>query len=186
MKNLVLASNSPRRKQILLDFGFNFTVSVSTFNENDIEKHPVETAKDNALGKALEVFNRLNDSNAVVLGADTVVYIDGKILGKPTSPAHAKEMLKSLSNKTHTVVTGYAIVANNQQLVGASESMVTFNDLSEQLITDYVNGGSPLDKAGAYGIQDNNGIVNCYTGELNNIIGLPINDISPILKDLLK
>ena len=183
---LILASNSPRRKQILKDDGFDFSVLVADYLEKDIERHPVETAKDNALGKALAVYNSLADKNAVVLGADTVVYLGQKLLGKPQTPSHAKQMLKSLSGKTHVVVTGYAIITGTEQIVGASESLVTFNTLTDTLIDEYVKTGSPLDKAGAYGIQDNNGIVKCYTGELNNIIGLPINDIAPILKRLLK
>ena len=183
---LILASNSPRRREILKNNGFEFEVIVAPYIERDIALSPVETAKDNALGKAKATFNTVNDKNAVVLGADTVVYLDGKILGKPTSPTHAVEMLKSLSGKTHVVVTGYAIVTQDNQIVGASESKVTFNKLEDKLILDYVNTGSPLDKAGSYGIQDDNGIVKSYTGELNNIIGLPINDISPILNEILK
>ena len=183
---LILASNSPRRKQILLENGFEFSVLVADYLEKDIERHPVDTAKDNALGKALAVYDSLKDKNAVVLGADTVVYLDQKLLGKPNSPNQAKQMLKSLSGKTHVVVTGYAIITKNERIVGASESKVTFNELTDKIIDDYVLTGSPLDKAGAYGIQDNNGIVKSFTGELNNIIGLPINDIAPILKRLLK
>ena len=183
---LVLASNSPRRREILKNYGFDFSVKVSAYGEHDIEKHPVETAKDNALGKALDVFNAINDKDIVVLGADTVVYIDQTLLGKPISPAHAKEMLKNLSGKTHVVVTGYAIITKDKHIVGYSESKVTFNKLTDELITDYVNTGSPLDKAGAYGIQDGFNLVKSYTGELNNIIGLPINDIAPILNKILK
>ena len=183
---LILASNSPRRKQILLENGFEFSVLVADYLEKDIERHPVDTAKDNALGKALAVYDSLKDKNAVVLGADTVVYLDQKLLGKPNSPNQAKQMLKSLSGKTHVVVTGFAIITKNERIVGASESKVTFNELTDKIIDDYVLTGSPLDKAGAYGIQDNNGIVKSFTGELNNIIGLPINDIAPILNKLLK
>ena len=183
---LILASNSPRRKQILLENGFEFSVLVADYLEKDIERHPIDTAKDNALGKALAVYDSLKDKNAVVLGADTVVYLDQKLLGKPNSPNQAKQMLKSLSGKTHVVVTGYAIITKNERIVGASESKVSFNELTDKTIDDYVLTGSPLDKAGAYGIQDNNGIVKSFTGELNNIIGLPINDIAPILNKLLK
>ena len=183
---LILASNSPRRKQILLENGFEFSVLVADYLEKDIERHPVDTAKDNAIGKALAVYDSLKDKNAVVLGADTVVYLDQKLLGKPNSPNQAKQMLKSLSGKTHVVVTGYAIITKNERIVGASESKVTFNELTDKTIDDYVLTGSPLDKAGAYGIQDNNGIIKSFTGELNNIIGLPINDIAPILNKLLK
>ena len=183
---LILASNSPRRKQILLERGYEFSVLASSYSEQDIEKHPIETAKDNALGKALEVFNSIDDKDAVVLGADTVVYIDQKLLGKPTSKQNAIEMLRSLSGKTHVVVTGYAVITSTRRIVGASESKVTFNELSDELILSYVSTGSPLDKAGAYGIQDDFPLVKSYTGELNNIIGLPINDISPILDKILK
>lgn len=183
---LILASNSPRRKEILTDFGFEFEVKGSSFSESDEALSPEAVAKANALGKANDVFNRLlNKENALVLGADTVVFLDGKILGKPKDNLDAIKMLNSLSGKTHTVVTGYALVSIRETISGAVESKVTFNKLSEKIIGEYVATGSPLDKAGAYGIQDNFGIVKDFSGSLNNVIGLPIEEIAPLLKKAL-
>ncbi len=184
--HLILASNSPRRKQILADFGYEFSITVSDFCEKDSANDCVLTAELNALGKAKEVYNRLNDKQAVVLGADTVVCFNGEILGKPTSSNDAKNMLKKLSGKTHVVVTGYAIVCDGEIIVDNVKSSVTFNQLDKKLISDYVASGLPLDKAGAYGIQDGFGIVKECIGSLNNVIGLPIEQIKQRLDKLLK
>ena len=183
---LILASNSPRRKKFLSDAGFDFEVVVSSFNELDCCLSPEEVAKANAFGKANEVFNSLQDKgDAVVLGADTVVFIDGKILGKPTDNAHAKQMLESLSGREHTVVTGYAIVSKDKTIVDSVSSGVVFNNLSQEIIEEYVATGSPLDKAGGYGIQDDFGLIKGYSGSLSNIIGLPIEDITPLLNQVM-
>lgn len=183
---LILASNSPRRKDILKEFGYDFKVLASSFSEQDFAKHPVQTAKDNALGKATEIFNLLADPDALVLGADTVVYLDGEILGKPKDSAHAKLMLKQLSNKTHTVVTGYALIGKDIKIVDSDQSLVAFNLLSSALIEEYVNSGLPLDKAGAYGIQDDYPLVKEFKGSMYNVIGLPIEKIKPLLDEYLK
>ena len=95
-------------------------------------------------------------------------------------------MLKSLSNNTHKVVTGYAIITQNGTVSGFSESEVTFNALSDKDIDEYVKSGKPLDKAGAYGIQDGYNLVKTFKGSLNNVIGLPIEQIAPILKEKMK
>ena len=184
--NLILASKSPRRKDILIEHGYKFKVKEADFIETDLTLLPIQTAVNNALGKATAVFNAVNDKSAVVLGADTVVFYNGEILGKPTSPIHAVKMLKTLSNATHTVVTGFAIVTDKHSQTGFSETQVTFNELSEKLILDYVASGSPLDKAGAYGIQDDYPLVKEFVGSLNNVIGLPIEQIKPILDGVLR
>lgn len=183
---LILASKSPRRSQILKDFGYQFNTVTASFKEVCFDNMPQETAKKNALGKATATFNTLSDKeNSVVLGSDTVVCLDGKILGKPKDNADAINMLKSLSGKTHQVVTGYAVITSGKKIVGCSISDVTFNDLSPELIIKYVESGSPLDKAGAYGIQDDFPLVKSYTGELNNVIGLPIESVKKILDKIL-
>ena len=136
------------------------------------------------MGKAQSVFNALSEEekkSAVVLGADTVVVLKGEILGKPKNPESAAAMLKKLSGKTHLVLTGYAVITAKGVKKGIVKSKVKFNDLSEKLITDYVATGSPLDKAGAYGIQDGFPLVKRYKGSLNNVIGLPIERLKPIL-----
>lgn len=185
-KQLILASNSPRRREILKDAGFDFEVIVSDFEEKDVALSPIETAINNALGKAQATFDNLGNKNAVVLGADTVVFYNNTLLGKPKDSEDAVKMLKTLSGNTHTVVTGYAIITQNGTLSGFSESKVTFNKLKKEQIDKYVKSGKPLDKAGAYGIQDGYDLVKNFEGSLNNVIGLPIEQIAPILKEKLK
>ncbi len=183
---LILASKSPRRKEILTKYGYEFKVVEADFSEQNLNKDPIETAKANALGKAKAVFDSLNDKNAVVLGADTVVFIDGEILGKPIDQRHAMSTLLRLSNREHTVVTGWAIVSKKGQVCEFCESKVVFNDLELDEILAYVKSGLPLDKAGSYGIQDGYGLVKEYAGSLNNIIGLPIEDIKIALDKALQ
>lgn len=185
---LILASNSPRRKEILTEFGFDFTVKISGYEENRISANPETLVKTFAIGKAESVFNALTETekqNSVVLGADTVVVLDGEILGKPKNSAAAENMLKSLSGKTHFVLTGYAVISAKETVSGVAKTKVIFNNLSEKLIKRYVATGSPLDKAGAYGIQDGFPLVSSYSGSLYNVIGLPIEEIEPILKKFL-
>ena len=177
---LVLASNSPRRKEILTEFGYDFTVKSSNFEENDKEGDPFSVATRFAKGKALDVFLRLKDKTAVI-GADTVVYFDGKILGKPKDENDAYATLKMLSGKTHSVVTGFAVICDKLRVFGYDVSEVVFNDLSEKTISEYVSTGSPLDKAGSYGIQDGFNLVREVRGSLYNVIGFPIEKIKFIL-----
>lgn len=179
---LILASNSPRRKDILSKHGFKFTVIKSGYSESD-GKDPVSTAVNNAKGKARDVFDGLKDKNEVaVLGADTVVFYDGEILGKPKDVNAAVSTLKKLSGKTHKVVTGYSVVTREKTISGYDVSAVTFNELSDDLIREYVKSGLATDKAGAYGIQDGFPIVKAYSGDLENIIGLPFKKIKDIIK----
>ncbi len=182
---LVLASNSPRRKQFLTDYGFEFDICSSDFLEKTKETSPEKIVTAFAFGKASEVFNRLNDNNLVVLGADTVVSLDGVVLGKPKDKQDAIKMLKSLSNKTHQVFTGYSIVSKDCVLTDFCVTDVVFNELSDELIEKYVNTGSPMDKAGAYGIQDGFDLVKKINGSYNNVVGLPIEIFNDNLKKLL-
>ncbi len=185
---LILASGSPRRKQLLLDGCYEFTVTVSDFDENSIEKDPVMLALALSHGKAKSVFEcQENSTSIAVLGADTVVYYNGEILGKPIDRAHAKRMLKTLSGKTHEVVTGYCVIASGGVLINDyCVTKVVFNDLSDELINEYVNSGFSDGKAGAYGIQDGFPLVKCYDGSYTNVIGLPTEKVFPILNELLK
>lgn len=182
---LILASNSPRRKEILKTAGYAFTVIPSDYAEND-EKDPVSTAIDNAKGKAEDVFSRLdNKKGKTVLGADTVVFFKGEILGKPASEEDATNTLKRLSGNVHRVVTGYALVDESGVKTGYDESEVIFNELSDELIREYVKSGSPMDKAGSYGLQDGFSIVKSFKGDKNNIIGLPLDKIKEELNERL-
>lgn len=187
MRNkLILASNSPRRKELLKAYDFNFEVMVSNFEEKSLNLSPEQTVKLNAEGKALDVFKTAKDQNAVVLGADTVVELDGNILGKPKDTAHARETLKSLSGKTHSVWTGYCIISKEEKIVSAVQTKVTFNELSNELIEEYILTGKPMDKAGAYGIQDGFDLVKAFDGSFNNVVGLPVEIFKEKLNEVLK
>ena len=183
---LILASNSPRRKEILEKGGFDFEIINSDYDESAFSTNPVLTAETFAFGKAKSVFDKLpNQDGFVVLGADTVVY-NGLILGKGKSDDDAKTMLKTLSGKTHQVITGYALVYNGGQIISHVKTDVTFNNLSDQLINEYVASGLYKGKAGCYGIQDGYPLVKSYEGSLSNVIGLPEEAVFPLLKNLLK
>lgn len=183
---LVLASNSPRRKELLSEFGFAFEVISSGYQENALNPCPEQMVKEFAYGKAKEVFDRVNDGKTVVLGADTVVSLDGVILGKPKDKAHAKEMLKALSGRAHQVWTGYCIMHPEGLELNAIKTDVVFNALTDELINDYVSSGKPLDKAGAYGIQDGYNLVKEYLGSYNNVVGLPIEIFAEKLNEILQ
>ena len=183
---LILASNSPRRKEILTNSGYQFIVMPSSFNEEVFSFNPVETAVGFAFGKASDVFNLLKDnSNVVVLGVDTVVYSDNKILGKSKSDKQAFEMLKRLSGRTHSVISGYALITSGKTVKGYAETQVTFNELTDDVIWEYVKSGLYKGKAGSYGIQDDFPLVKSYNGSLNNFIGLPTEVLYPELNKIL-
>ncbi|MBE7086987.1 MAG: septum formation protein Maf [Clostridiales bacterium] len=182
---LILASASPRRKALLKEYGFDFTVKVSPYDETPLNLPPKQTVMEYAKGKAESVFNGL-DGDFVVLGADTIVVYDGVILGKPVDKQDAVKTLKKLSDKTHKVLTGYAIVSKKGTICNYVETSVKFNDLTPKLIEDYVNTGLPLDKAGSYGIQDGYDLVKEIDGSFNNVVGLPIEIIKEKLDELLK
>ena len=178
---LILASNSPRRKEILKKAGFEFSVIPSNEEENaDINLPPDKYTESLALIKANSVFK--NHLNAVVLGADTIVYYNGEILGKANSLNEAKLTLKKLSGKTHKVTTGYAVISKDKTVSGSVTTNVTFNELSNEVIDSYVDSNLWIGKAGAYGIQDGFPLVKTINGSYDNVVGLPIEDISDILK----
>ena len=184
---LILASNSPRRKEILEKAGFSFNVVSSDYDEQLFSDNPYRTATTFALNKAKSVFNELdNKEENIVIGSDTVVYFNGKILGKPKNEIDAINMLKSLSNNKHTVITGFAIITENKTIIDFDESEVYFSDLTDEQIKAYINSGLYKGKAGAYGIQDKDfNLVKEYKGSLTNIIGLPIEKVQEALNQIL-
>ena len=183
---LILASNSPRRKEILKKHGFDFEIKVSDYSEKD-EKDPISTAENNAKGKAEKVFEALTDkTDVVVLGADTIVVFEGEIIGKPKDKDDAIATLHRLSGETHKVITGYTLITSDSEIIGYDETEVIFNDLSDKLIEEYVKTGLPLDKAGSYGYQDGFPIVKKCIGDIENVIGLPFYKIKNILLEMLK
>ncbi len=178
---LILASASPRRREILSRIAPDFLVIPSDADENIACLSPSEAAEKVAVRKAEKVFAA--HPGCAVLGADTVVAFEGRILGKPKDAADAARTLRMLSGKTHEVYTGWCLAAPGRIESGAERSIVSFRELSEAFIREYVESGKPLDKAGSYGIQDDVRIAAAYEGSLTNIIGLPEEKIGEILKD---
>lgn len=176
---LVLASGSPRRKQLLEHSGLAFSVVVPAVEEEAVDdtmppgQYVEELARLKAMAGA-----ELSPSNAIVLGSDTTVVLDGVVMNKPSSPAHAERMLNELQNRTHMVYTGIALFQKerNKLFTASSATQVTFRALTAEEIGAYVATGSPLDKAGAYGIQDDFGafFVSEIHGCYYTIVGLPL------------
>lgn len=183
-KKLILASASPRRSEILDTAGYSYEVIPSNADEVMEGECAYSLAELNALAKAREVFDRLGDEAAVVLGADTVVFANGIVLGKPTDENDAFLMLKSLSNSTHEVISGFAIVGKDGFDSGFCVTKVKFRDLSDEEIHAYIATREPMDKAGSYGIQERACLfAESFEGDFFNIIGLPVQKLYAPLKD---
>ena len=176
---LILASNSPRRKELLSKLNCNFDVIPAECEERTNAADPADMVKELALHKALDVYKKYPDS--VVIGCDTVVDLNGKVLGKPHSYGEAVAMLTELSDKTHKVHTGVCVMSKYAIYLFADTSSVTFDKLSDERIKAYVDTGSPMDKAGAYGIQDS-GFVKTIIGSYDNVMGLPTERLDTVLK----
>lgn len=174
MRRVILASESPRRREILASTNINFTTKAIATKEYIDPSLPLAQAIEQvALQKALAV--QPSVPNDIILGADTIVYVDGEILGKPHTHDEAVSMLKKLSGKTHQVITGVAIIERDKQELFHEVSDVTFFALTDEEIEEYVNSKEPLDKAGAYAIQGKGAIlVAKINGDYYNIVGLPI------------
>jgi len=173
---LILASASPRRSQLLRQLGLEFQIVPSSATEIHTEQLTVgELAQINAYRKARVVSKKFPD--ALVVGVDTLVCLDHKIFGKPTNLADAQRMLEILQNQTHQVVTGVCLIrlrAHRQKLF-TDQTDVTFRPLTSEQIRHYHGQVNPLDKAGAYGIQENGGaLVERISGSFTNVVGLPL------------
>ena len=188
MKNIILASASPRRKALLEQIGLSFDVIVSKVSESTNSVHPEDVVKDLAYQKAKKVFDSHRDS--IVIGADTVVYNDGKKLGKPTGYDNWKEMLRSLSGHRHYVYTGVCVLwcgeNNNTHILSFAEpTKVMVHELSDEDINEYILKGEAIDKAGGYGIQGTFArFVDSIEGDYNNVVGLPVARLYQELKRL--
>lgn len=184
MKKIILASNSPRRREILGKF-INFeAVTAEVEEDNDFYKSPQTLVMALAFEKANSVAVKYED--AIVIGADTVVEIEGEILGKPKSRDDAKRMMERLSGKPHKVITGFAIIdlSSDKKYMDYEVTEVTFKDISADEIENYLNKAEYMDKAGAYGIQDDAALfVDKIKGDYLNIVGFPISKIYTVLKD---
>ena len=181
--HLILASGSPRRMELLASAGYVFDVLISDAEETAPEGvEPAEVAKRNALAKAMAL---PEDKESLIIGADTIVVLDGHIFGKPANEEEATETLRQLSGRTHQVITGVALVNDNAFYSFAETTQVTFKQLSDQAIAAYVATGDCMDKAGAYGIQSGGGVlVERIQGDYDNVVGLPVARLSRMLEKL--
>jgi septum formation protein len=174
---IYLASRSPRRKKLLQQINLTFkTFSVKC--EEDIEKGETPLNAVKRLSKKKLLIARTKIRDGIIITADTVVAVNGKIIGKPVDGKDAERILRQLSGKTHTVYTGFSIYnsRNNKTITGYEKTLVTFRKLEQNEIRKYIANGSPMDKAGAYGIQDDYGavFVERINGCYNNVVGLPL------------
>jgi septum formation protein len=182
---LVLASRSPRRRKLLEQTGVSFTVQVSPVDEVIPENtSPENIVRQLALEKAEAVAG--DHLEAITLGADTIVVLNGAVLGKPVDETDAHRMLRMLSGNTHAVFTGLALVhpSSRRRITAHEKTGVTFAELTDAEISAYVATGSPMDKAGAYGIQDDLGalFISRIDGDYYNVVGLPLHRFYQTLK----
>jgi len=184
MKRIILASASPRRRELLAQIGLKFEVEPSEYPEETTTKlKPEALVRFLSRAKARAVAPVYSDS--LIIAADTIGVIDGEVIGKPESPEAAKRMLKRLSGKTHQVITGFTLLdtASGRIITRTVKTEVTFNKLSRAEIDAYVKTGEPLDKAGAYAIQGIGAVlVKEIKGDYFNVMGLPLSAVAQALK----
>lgn len=184
---VVLASNSPRRKELLSGLGIDYEVKTLPDIDESFPKGltEVETATYIARAKA-DVYRNIMQPDELIITADTIVWLDGEVMGKPLDGEDARRMLRALSGKTHQVITGVCLTAIDSQKAFATVTDVTFCHLSEEEIDYYVERYRPMDKAGSYGIQEWIGFVGVesISGSYFNVMGLPIQRLYTELKKL--
>lgn len=173
---LILASQSPRRRELIKKITNDFVVMPANIDESDLHIPACDLPAELSKEKAYAIYSKYpNDS---ILSCDTIVILDNKVLGKPKSKEEAAKMLRALSGRKHVVISGYTFISKDKEITRTVRTYVYFNKLSEQLIQDYIKTGSPMDKAGAYGIQDSEfNLVSHIEGDFDNVIGLPVEDI---------
>lgn len=186
MKKIILASQSPRRKQLLKQLGLEFDIVTSGVEETlNPRLKPRHQAEELALQKAQSVAEKFDD--AVIIGADTLVALGDEIIGKPKNENDAKRMLKRLRGRQHTVITGFVLIdtASKRTIIKSVETKVWFRKLSPQEISTYVEKEKPLDKAGAYAIQGLGSLfVEKIEGDYFGTVGLPLFTLAKELKKL--
>ncbi len=189
MKKIILASTSPRRVELLKAVGINFETTNPDYDENIIGlKFSYQAIESIALNKGKSVLEK-TDKSALIISADTVVVMDEEVLGKPKDKTDALRMLKMLNDKTHFVVTSIALIdkANNREILESTTSHVTFNNLSESDIINYIEDFAPLDKAGSYGIQElPSYFIKNIKGDFDNIVGLPTKTLIKMIEKITK
>lgn len=177
--NLILASASPRRAEILRNIGAHFTVCPADADES-IEPNtaPADAVRELSRRKAFAVLSENAAPDTLVLAADTVVSVDGNIIGKPKDENDAFHILKALSGREHNVFTGYTLCDHETMYTGCEKTAVWFRELTDDEIYRYIKSGEPMDKAGAYGIQEKGAVfVRRIEGDYFNVMGLPISTV---------
>ena len=174
MKHIILASASPRRKEILELADLKFDVMPSDAQEITTKTAPNEVVMELASLKAKDIYKK-SEKQSMIVGADTVVAYQGQILGKPTDEADAKRMLTMLSGQTHEVYTGVCVIEDGKTKTFYEETKATFYEISDEQIDHYIKTGEPMDKAGSYGIQGKAAVfIKGIEGDYYNVVGFPI------------
>lgn len=183
-RRLVLASGSPRRREMLEGLGLRFEVRPVDLDESPLPgEDPAAYVGRLALAKARAAAGQAENEGALVLGADTVVVVDGELLGKPSDPADAARMLRQIAGRRHQVFTGVALLDGDREWLEIARTGVEMAALSDQEIARYVASGEPLDKAGAYAVQGRGSLfVKALDGNYSNVVGLPL----PVVYQLLQ
>lgn len=188
MSRIILASASPRRRELLGNMGIDFETAVSDADENSVSRDvpPYMYVQELALLKAASTAKQfVNDKDAIIIGSDTIVVSGGKILGKPHDSAEAFSMLRELSGKTHQVYTGYCVMRMSDAYTVCENvcTDVTFKELTDEKIRRYIETGEPMDKAGAYGIQGLGAmLIDRINGDYFNVVGLPVSMLADTLE----
>ncbi|MBP9715083.1 MAG: septum formation protein Maf [Candidatus Pacebacteria bacterium] len=185
-RKIILASTSPRRIELLTKAGIKFEAVASDYEEDmTLPMEPKELAKFLSRGKAEAIAKNYED--AIIIGGDTFIAFNGKILGKPHTEERAREMLLMLSGHTHSVISGFTVMdtKSGKVISDTEEAFITFKNLSEKEIDDYVATGEPLSRAGAYAIQTiGENFIEKWEGDYDSIVGLPTSRVLEALKDL--
>ena len=178
---IILASGSPRRHELLKKLVPTFKIQSSNVHEVQTDLKPEILAVENAKLKAQDVYNQ--NPNDIVIGADTIVVLNGKIFGKPKNPADAENMLAKLANKKHEVITGLAICAGGQIFTAYDVTEVYFGEMTPEEIKNYVATGEPLDKSGSYALQGGaTKFIRKINGDWANVVGLPVYRLKKLFK----
>lgn len=192
-KKIILASASPRRRELLSQIGITYTVIPCDTEEKAVSSAPQDMVKELSRQKARNVFEKLSEKERrefLVIGADTVVSLDGQIMGKPGEEEIAKRMLTALQGRKHQVYTGVTLLWQQEdseirEHSFCEETEVTMFPMTETEIRDYIATGEPMDKAGAYGIQGKGAAyIKCISGDYNNVVGLPIGRLYQEIKKI--
>lgn len=185
---IILASRSPRRQQLLKDLGLNFDIVIREYTEIFPEGLAGdEIARYIAREKAFSFKNEISD-NEIVITADTIVWCNNSVLGKPDNYEDACRILREISGNTHEVITGVSIYSNKREVTFSDSTKVTFETMTDEEIDYYVNEYSPFDKAGSYGIQEWIGLIACSNieGSYSNVVGLPVQRLYKELQNFIK